>query len=170
MGGDPQSPLYLGKGDFNVPAIFSSILELCLAGIVAVLLNQWSRSAQVRVRMKIVKTGATAARASMPSILPTSMPSISPTSTQSIPSAPAVRSSMVNSAATTAPPQSIPTSPSTPVGLQVPTPMVPQPKPPISQPAAPPKPAAPAKPEKPKKPKEVYYNIVGEPINPSEDD
>src|SRR5690349_8578533 len=23
MGGNPQSPLYLGKGDFNVPAIFS---------------------------------------------------------------------------------------------------------------------------------------------------
>src|SRR5215475_4988942 len=68
MSGDPQSPLYLGKGDFNVPAIFSSILELCLAGIVAVLLNQWSRSTPVRVRMKTVKTGVTATRASMPSI------------------------------------------------------------------------------------------------------
>jgi len=163
MGGDPQSPLYLGKGDFNVPAIFSSILELCLAGIVAVLLNQWSRSAQVRVRMKTVKTGATAARASMPSISPTSMPSISPTSTPSIPSAPVVRSSVVNSAATTAPPQSIPASPSTSVALQTPTPAV-QPKPPISQPAALPKPG------KSKKPKEVYYNTVGEPINPTEDD
>jgi len=31
---------------------------------------------------------------------------------------------------------------------------------------APPK----AKPAKPKQPKEVYYNIVGEPINPTEDD
>ena len=28
----------------------------------------------------------------------------------------------------------------------------------------------PAKPAKPKPPKEIYYNIVGEPINPTEDD
>jgi hypothetical protein len=29
MGGDPQSPLYLGKGDVNVQALFISVLELC---------------------------------------------------------------------------------------------------------------------------------------------
>ena len=32
MGGDAQSPLYLGKGDFNVQALFTSFLELCLLG------------------------------------------------------------------------------------------------------------------------------------------
>ena len=42
----------------------------------------------------------------------------------------------------------------------------PQPKPAAPPPPVPPK----AKPAKPKAPKEVYYNIVGEPINPTEDD
>ena len=39
MGGDVQSPLYLGKGDFNVPALFTAVLELCFAGIAAVILK-----------------------------------------------------------------------------------------------------------------------------------
>ena len=41
---------------------------------------------------------------------------------------------------------------------------------PVQAKPTPPPAAAPAKPEKPKPPKEVYYNIVGEPINPTEDD
>lgn len=45
MGGDPTSPLYLGKGDFNMPGLFTSVLELCFAGIMAVLLNSWSQKA-----------------------------------------------------------------------------------------------------------------------------
>ena len=54
MGGDTQSPLYLGKGDFNVPALFSSVLELCFAGIMAVLLNSCSQKAR-HVRLKAVR-------------------------------------------------------------------------------------------------------------------
>jgi hypothetical protein len=54
MGGDVQSPLYLGKGDFKVAALFTSLLELCFAGIVAVLLNSWSRRAG-RVRSKSLR-------------------------------------------------------------------------------------------------------------------
>jgi hypothetical protein len=45
MGGDSTSPLYLGKGDFNVQGLFTSVLELCFAGIMAVLLNFWSQKA-----------------------------------------------------------------------------------------------------------------------------
>ena len=41
MGGDPASPLYLGKGGIDVPALFIAILEFCLAGIVAAILNSW---------------------------------------------------------------------------------------------------------------------------------
>jgi hypothetical protein len=175
MGGDPQSPLYLGKGDFNVPAIFSSILELCLAGIAAVVLNQWSRSAPVRVRVKTVKRAAPAAKASMPSVSSSGMPSILPESVVpspvSAPVAPRVT------------PQSVPTPPPMPVAAPPIPAAAPAPKGAIPQPAAQPmvpapppasqKPAAPAKPEKPskpEKPKEVYYNIVGEPINPTEDE
>src|SRR5882757_1265774 len=34
MGNDPASALYLGKGDIDIPALFISILEFCMAGIV----------------------------------------------------------------------------------------------------------------------------------------
>jgi hypothetical protein len=54
MGGDPQSPLYLGKGDVNVQALFISVLELCFAGIVAVLLNSWSQKPRL-VRPRTVR-------------------------------------------------------------------------------------------------------------------
>jgi len=145
MGGDSQSPLYLGKGDFNLPSIFVSILELGLAGIVAVVLYQWSQSGPARVRVRTVKMKTVAAKTSVPSIAPTSvMP----------PAASAARASALS-------PQPLPVQPA-PVAPPVPA-AVPQPKPPVPQPAA-------AKPEKPKKPHEVYYNIVGEPINPTKDD
>jgi len=155
MGGDPQSPVYLGKGEFNVTAIFTSILELCLAGIVAVALNQWSRSGTARVRVKTVKVKTVAAKSSMPSIAPTSVTA----APVRVPSAPAVTPEPVSipvPAPVTAPPAAVSLAP-------VPS-SPPQPTPPAT------KPAVPAKPEKPKKPHEVYYNIVGEPINPTEDD
>ena len=52
---DPQSPLYLGKGEVHVPALFNSFLALCLAGIVFVLLHEWSRRKPTPVRMKMVR-------------------------------------------------------------------------------------------------------------------
>jgi len=49
VGGDAQSPMYLGKGDFKVAPVFTSLLDLCFAGILAVFLNSWSqRSGRVR--------------------------------------------------------------------------------------------------------------------------
>jgi hypothetical protein len=62
MGGDAQSPLYLGKGDFNVQALFTSFLELCFAGIMAVLLNSWSQKPG-HVRSKPVRLTLSEARA-----------------------------------------------------------------------------------------------------------
>ena len=55
MGSDPQSPLYLGKGVFNFPELFKSVLALCLAGIVFVLLHEWSRKRRSTVRVKTVR-------------------------------------------------------------------------------------------------------------------
>ena len=166
MGGDPQSPLYLGKGEFNVPAIFSSILQLCLGGIAAALLYQWSRSAP-RVRVKTAKVSAVAQKGGMPSILPaTTMPSAAaaPVST------PVIAPQAVPPPAPAPPPAPVATSPVLPEAAPTPTPppaVAPAPRPP----AAPsPQPAPAAKPQKAKKPAEVYYNIVGEPINPTEDD
>ena len=57
MSGDTQSPLYLGKGDFNVRALFTSVRERGCAGIMAVLLNSWSQKAR-RVQPKAARRTA----------------------------------------------------------------------------------------------------------------
>ncbi len=61
MSGDPQSPLSLGKGDFNIPGLFASILELCFAAIVVLLVNSWSQRPQ-RVRAIRTRTVSTEAQ------------------------------------------------------------------------------------------------------------
>jgi len=43
IGGGAQPSLRTGGGGFNVPGLFTSVLELCLAGLLAVLLNSWSQ-------------------------------------------------------------------------------------------------------------------------------
>lgn len=146
MGGDPQSPLYLGKGELNVPALFNSFLALCLAGIVFVLLHEWSRRkpAPVRVKMMRVTKKVSQPAAGPLSIMAHPEPVAAPAQTAvTPPPAPQISQAPVSSPPVLAPQQSKPTPP--PVG-------------------------APAKPAKPKPPREVYYNIVGEPINPTEDD
>ncbi|MGA7473182.1 MAG: hypothetical protein WBW60_10670 [Candidatus Sulfotelmatobacter sp.] len=143
---DPQSPLYLGKGELNVPALFNSVLALCLAGIVFVLLHEWSRKNPAPVRVKMMRVTK---RVSQPSAAPLSImappePVAAPTQTAvTPPPVPQIAQAPVSAPPVSAPQQSKPT----------PSPAV-----------------APAKPAKPKPPKEVYYNIVGEPINPTEDD
>lgn len=58
MGNDPASALYLGKGDINVPALFISILEFCIAGIVAAILNSWLQKPSPTVRRKVATSGS----------------------------------------------------------------------------------------------------------------
>jgi hypothetical protein len=72
MGADPQSPLYLGKGDFNIPALFTSVLELCFAGIVGVILNSWVRKPVRRKagRAKLVPTDPRITVPSVPAVTP----------------------------------------------------------------------------------------------------
>jgi hypothetical protein len=170
-GGDVQSPLYLGKGDFNVPALFTAVLELCFAGIAAVILNSWLQRKPRVMRTRAVR------------VSPIPLPSIAPTQPMApTPSPPAVvpaqASVLVPSSAPTAVTAPVP-APATPAAVPAQTtasPTAPSPgqfwsppeppSPKVVPPAPPPK----AKPSKPKPPKEVYYNIVGEPINPTEDD
>jgi hypothetical protein len=146
MVGDPQSPLYLGKGEFNVPALFNSVLALCLAGIVFVALLEWSRRKPAPVQVKMMRVPK---KVSQPapgplSILAPPQPVAAPTPTAvTPPPAPQISQVPVSAPLVPAPPQSKPTLP----------PVVP-----------------PAKSAKPKPPKEVHYNIVGEPIDPSEDE
>src|SRR5262245_22522279 len=74
MGGDPQSPLYLGKGVINIPALLISILQACLAGIVAVLVNSWPQKGR-RMRPAPVRAVTTTQppRAAAPSVAPPSI-------------------------------------------------------------------------------------------------
>jgi hypothetical protein len=159
MGADAQSPLYLGKGDFNVPALFISVLELCFAAIVAVILNSWVRRKPRQVRSKLVRVSAIPAR---PSAATTSPLSIAPV--QAAVSVPPTK--------TPAPPPAAPVVTSSAAPASSPeqfwSPPEPTSQPKAAAPPAPPR--APVKPAKPKQPKEVYYNIVGEPINPTEEE
>jgi hypothetical protein len=146
MDGDPQSPLYLGKGDVNIPALFNSVLALCLAGIVFVLLLEWSRRKPAPVQVKMMRVTK---KVSQPAARPLSI--LAPLEPVGAPTQTAV---------TPPPARQI---------SQAPVSAPPVPAPPQSKPTPPPV-VAPAKPAKPKPPKEVHYNIVGEPIDPTEDD
>jgi len=158
MGGDVQSPLYLGKGDVNVPALLTAVLELCFAGIVAVILNSFLQRKPRVMRSKPVRVSPIPAQPTIP--LPSPPRAVAPVQAVA-PEPPPIPPVATYSAPT--PPAAPATSPE-----QSWSPPEPAPQPKAAAPASPPKP--PAKPTKPKQPKEVYYNIVGEPINPTEDD
>jgi hypothetical protein len=145
MNADPQSPTYLGKGEVSVPALFNSFLALCLAGIVFVLLYGWSLRKPVPVRGKMMR---------MPKKV--SQPTAGPLSIIAPPKPVAV------------PTQTVITPPPAPQISQAPVSVSPVPTTQQSKPTSP-SVVAPAKPAKPQPPKEVYYNIVGEPITPTED-
>jgi hypothetical protein len=146
MVADAKSPLYLGKGDINVPALFTSVLELCFAAMVAVILNSW-----VQRRTRPTRSQAVSVRPipAQPAALPPSPPTAVP----------------VQAAASVPPPaKATASAPSSGQFWSAPE-LSSQAK--ATAPASPPaKPSA--KPEKPKPAKEIYYNIVGEPINPTE--
>ena len=158
MGGDVQSPLYLGKGDVNVPALLTAVLELCFAGIVAVILNSFLQRKPRVMRSKPVRVSPIPAQPAIP--LPSPPRAVAPVQAVA-PEPPPIPPVATYSAPT--PPAPPATSPE-----QFWSPPEPAPQPKAAAPASPPK--QPAKPTKPKQPKEVYYNIVGEPINPTEDD
>jgi hypothetical protein len=145
MDGDPQSPSYLGKGELNVPALFKSFLTLCLAGIVFILLHGWSRRKLAPVRVKMMRVPK---KVSQPTTGPLSI--IAPPAPVGVPT------------------QTVVTPPPAPRISQAAVSLPPVPVPQQSKPTPPPV-VAPAKPAKPQPPKQVYYNIAGEPINPTED-
>jgi large-conductance mechanosensitive channel len=156
-GGDVQSQLYLGKGDVNVPALFTSLLELCFAGIVAVMLNVWVQRKARSIRGKPVRVTPRPVQPASPA------PAVAPVRAAASIAPPVVKPAPPPAAPVTTTPPSAPPPPS-PEQFWTPPEPSPQPKA-----AAPPPPRPPAKPAKPKPPKEVYYNIVGEPINPTEE-
>ena len=144
IGGDAQSPL--GKSDFNGPDLFVSLVELCLAGIVFLAIKSWvTRRAPDQRRVR--RAAPSQVLAEKPAIVPPSeAASAAPVPSSPVPPLPPSTISQVSTA---------PTAPE-------PSP-APKPPPPSTVKKA-------DKPKKPEKPKEVYYNIVGEPIDSSEDE
>jgi hypothetical protein len=195
MAGDTSSPLSLGKQDFNVPDMFTAVLQLCLAGIVAILLNAW---VQRRPSVKVAKGKSLSLNQAVP------QPAASVAQ-----SAPGVAKAPIFASPPSSPTMEAVTEeirvPVKPVAPQVPAPApapaAASPTPVLSStevaptpsqvvptghwtpPASVPSPQLAASVQaqgaavkstsfaaKPKKPKEVYYNIVGERISPDDDD
>ena len=155
MGTDARSPLSLGNGQFNVPGLFISVLELCFAGIVAAILNSSvqrkpkpTRSKPVRVTPIPVQPAAP--RPSPLSILPVSASEPAP------------------QPAPTAVPETVTAAPAAPplMASQSPGQFWSPPEPVPAKAVAPP---PPPKPAKPKPPREIVYNSVGDPL-PFDDD
>jgi hypothetical protein len=147
LGVDPHSPLYLGPGDINVPDLFGSILQLCLAGIVFLIIKSWAAK-PARVKTLRPRKIAQQPVTSSVSIVPESAPIAAAAQAATASASPSLPTPMPQAATPIARTEVASTG---------------------SRPA-PVKPVKPEKPPKPEKPKEVYYNIVGEPINPTEDE
>jgi hypothetical protein len=179
-------PTSFTQRPYNYPDLFVSILEFCIAGLAAAIINYFfQRPRAVRVKpgkspvlvppvepVRLVpRTEAPAAQPQMVTApATTAQPAPTPpTLTKSAPTAPVVKPDPIIRAAPViaAPPTPVPVVAPTPIAK--PSPVTPAP-PPAAASVAKPQPAPPkAEPAKPKKSKEVYYNIVGEPM-PSDDD
>lgn len=155
LGGDSHSPLYLGPGDINVPDLFASVLQLCLAGIVFLVIKSWSaKEGDVKSDVRRVRARKISEHPVAPAV---------PNRADSVPAAVAAAQAVT---APGPPPLASVTaqvvSPATPIQAKASFPGKPAERPV--------KPAKSEKPAKLEKPREVYYNIVGEPINPTEDE
>ena len=113
MGGDPASPLYLGKGDIDVPALFIAILEFCLAGIVAAILNSWvQKPGRVVVRRVAAPASLSLTNSMPPPAAPPKAPPAAPaaaavvkTRVPTAPSRPGMPPPPASAAASPAPPK-----------------------------------------------------------------
>jgi len=154
-------------GNINVPGIFTAVIALCLAGLVAVILNFWVNRPERATRVKTDAPRASAAGSASASlsIAPPARPapavSTAPPPTSATPAqAPTVQRVSVPAPVTPSKPPAAPAAAAKPA-----------PAPASAAVPAKPTPAAPPpKPVKPKPPKEIQYNIVGEPISPMDED
>ena len=155
LGGDPHSPLYLGPGDINIPDLFGSIVLLCLAGIVFLAIRSWAATEEVARSLPVKKVAKRPLESAIPIPAPTVAAAVAAQTAKVSPvQALGIASDQV------APPASFRAQVAAPAAPIQAKPSAPEPE----------KPAQPQKPAKPEKPREVYYNIVGEPISPTEED
>lgn len=163
-------PASFTQRPYNYPDFFVSVVEFCVAVIVAVVLNHFFQR-QTVARARPVEHSAPAALPEPARIAPQAptIAAMPPARSPVTPPAPVANPNPVASprpvAAAVAPAPLIAQAP-----LAKPVPVAPPAQPAPDTRAAKPLPPAPkAEPAKPTKPKEVYYNIVGEPM-PSDDE
>jgi len=165
MGGASQPAQ--NAGNINVPGIFAAVIALCLAGLVAVILNFWVNRAPrpARVKAAAPRTNAAGIGSASLSIAPPVRQA--PAGTTTPPPASATPAPTVQQA------PGAPVTPSRPTAQPAAPAVAPKPTPTPASAAVSAKPAPvapPPKPAKPKPPKEIQYNIVGEPISPMDED
>lgn len=166
--GDTSSPLSLGKQDFNFPDLFTAVLELCLAGLFAILVYAW-----IQRRPRTAPKSLSLTPANSPQISRPTTAAFKPAAETETPKVlPASESAAPISASVSSPPRSVApevTASQAPAAAKSQTAAASAPDPTTSKPQPPAAPASPkSKPAKPKEPKPVYYNIVGERITPDD--
>jgi len=167
MGQASGLPTSFTQRPYDYPDLFISVLEFCIAGIVAVMLNYFLQR-QRAGRVKPVKSSAATAPVEPARIVPQATAAAATTQATSpvAPPAPAAKPDPITRPApvTLAPAAPAPFVAPGPVARPIPS------APPVANLAAKPLPSAPkTAPPKLKKAKEVYYNIVGEAM-PSDED
>jgi len=168
MGQSSGLPTSFTQRPYDYPDLFVSILEVCIAGIVAVILNYFFQR-QKSGRVKPVKSPVPTAPVEPARVVPEAVVAVAKTQATSpvAPPAPQAKPDPVT------PPAPVPVASAGPdpfVSLARPVTVVPAGPPVAHSVAAKPLPTAPkAQPPKVKKPKEAYYNSVGEPV-PSDED
>jgi large-conductance mechanosensitive channel len=159
-------PASFTQRPYDYPDLFISILEFCIAGIVAVILNYFFQRPRAG-RVEPVKSVVPTAPVQPARGLPQAVTAVAKTKSPVAPPAPQAKQDKVT------PPSPLPVAPAAPatfVSPARPAPVAPQSLPVADSVAPKPLPGAPkAEPPKVKKPKEAYYNIVGEPV-PSDED
>jgi hypothetical protein len=169
MGQSSGLPTSFTQRPYDYPALFVSVVELCVAVIVALVFNyvfQRPRLARVKAAKSSVLTSP-AEPARVAAWAATAAPLRQTATTQATP--PVISPAPVAKPDPATPPSPVIAAPAPPApSLIAPAP--------AAKPAAPPSPApqvvnsgAKPQPPTPKKPKEVYYNIVGEPVASDED-
>ena len=145
MGRSSGLPTSFTQRPYDYPDLLVSVLEFCIAGIVAISINWFFQRPGKPVRVKVVKTSSAARQTTV------------------VPAAPVPPQPVVAAAITPPTPPVAPAPAPAPVAQVAAT--IPAPAAVKPAPTPPPKP----QPAKPQPPKEVYYNIVGEPLPPDED-
>jgi hypothetical protein len=156
MGSSSGLPTSFTQRPYDYPALFVSVLEFCIAGMVAATLNhffQRKREGRAKLAKGSVSIAAAEPARMIPQAAPPAMaPAAAPVTPlnfadKPVPVTPAV------------PAEVVPIVAAVPAPVEAPASVAPKPQPPAKK-AAPPQ---------PQKAKPVYYNIVGEPM-PSDED